>query len=367
MKIAFGTPYYVSGYGIENRITELINHLPSEIDKTILCLRYSRKPPINTSIIQIPVYLHLITGSRSVRFSSIARILQEEYFKKYLKDFDVVDTQYFPMTALPNFSKKVITWHSVTFVNYANSKSEAKILKKGYNAILQNMKTADLVMPVSKWAENEIKQFDNSIPTEVVPNGVDLKKFYFKPYNKRAKTIISIGRFTPHKGQLEAISIFEQVYKELKDDNLKLILAGKNTNKKYFEEVLKYSRDTGLKNISILTNIPDNLIPDIYQKGDVFLSCSHWEGFGMPMLEAQACGLPALGYSVCSHPEIVANQKFLSEENDTSSIVENIKKLLTENDYYWKEAIKARNFAEKYDWNNITNQYLSAIKNLVDS
>lgn len=403
MKIALATPYYVSGFGIENRVTELIKHLPPNIDKKILCLRYSRPVPRGITVTQLPRPLHLLTSHRSVRFSAVARLIRNAYFKSILRDCDVIDAQYFPMTALPRAKKNIITWHSVTFPEFANNAEEAKIWNKEYQTILKNMRKADLVIPVSKWAEGEVKRFDNSIPTAIVPNGVDLNKLIFKPLDRREKTIISVGRFTPHKGHLEVISILKQVIDELKDSKIKLILVGTNSNKDYFAGLEKYAKSIGIKGMSVveavqrtydcdkasaldlikesrnlnipppkspisyLTDVPDIAMPSIYQMGDIFVSCSHWEGFGMPMLEAQACGLPALGYRICSHPEVVANQNLLSEENDTWSIAENIKKLLTDDDYYNKSALEARAFAEQFRWENVSKQYLSTIKKVVES
>jgi len=368
MKIALATPYYVSGFGIENRVTELIKHLPSDIDKKILCLRSSRPVPRGITVAQLPRPLHLLTSHRSVRFSAVAKLIRNAYFKSILRDCDVIDAQYFPMTALPRAKKNIITWHSVTFPEFANNAKEAKIWNKEYQTILKNMRKADLVIPVSKWAEEEIKQFDNSIPTAVVPNGVDLNKLIFKPLDRREKTIISVGRFTPHKGHLEVISILKQVTDELQDSKIKLILVGTNSNKDYFTGLGKYAKSIGIKSsISYLTDVPDIAMPSIYQMGDVFVSCSHWEGFGMPMIEAQACGLPALGYKMCSHPEVVANQNFLSGENDTWSIAENIKKLLTDDNYYNQSALQARAFAEQFGWEIVAKQYLSTIKRVVDS
>lgn len=403
MRIALATPYYVSGFGIENRVTELIKHLPPDIDKKILCLQYSRPAPRGTTITQLPKPLHLLTSHRSVRFSVTSRLIRNAYFRPILRNCDIIDAQYFPMTALPRAQKNIITWHSVTFPEYANNAKEAKIWNKEYQTILDNMRKADLVIPVSKWAEGEVKQFDNSIPTAIVPNGVDLNKFIFKPLERREKTIISVGRFTPHKGHLEIISILKQVIDELKDSKIRLILIGTKSNKEYFAGLEKYAESIGINRVSMveavqrayscdrtsaldlikesknlnipppkspisyLTDVPDIAMPSIYQMGDIFVSCSHWEGFGMPMIEAQACGLPALGYRMCSHPEVVANQDFLSEENDTWSIAENIKRLLTDDDYYNKSALQARAFAEQFGWDIVAKQYLSTIKRVVDS
>lgn len=400
LKITFATPYYISGFGIENRITELARNLPSNFKKQIVCLQQKRSPPRGINVYSLPKPLHMATAFGPLHFTIWSRIMRSAYFKLFLRNSDIIDAQYFPMTYLPKSSKFIITWHSVTFPEFADNHINAKLWDNEYFSILKNMRRADMVIPVSKWAEKEIKNFDNSIPTSVVPNGVDLNKFRFKPLEKRKKTIICVGRFTPHKGHMEIIKIFKDVISELKDFEIRLIMVGSMHDQNFFTSLKNYPEQvnipkldlvTTIKNyynvsseraldiainnnnvsipdrnpsITYLTNISDVQMPSIYQLGDIFISCSHWEGFGMPMLEAQACGLPALGYDICSHPEVVANKNFLSGENDTWTIAENVKKLLTDKGLYEKSSLEARKFAEKFSWNNITQQYMDVIKKL---
>lgn len=388
LKITFATPYYISGFGIENRITDLAKNLPSNIIRQIVCLQQKRPAPRGIDVHSLPSIVHQSTAFKPLHFSACSKIIRNAFFWPHIRDSDIIDAQYFPMTYLPKSSKFIITWHSVTFPEFAENYRDAKIMDKEYLYMLKNMSRADLVIPVSVWAEKEIKKFNGSIPTKVVPNGVDLNKFRFKPIGKRGKTILSVGRLTPHKGHMEVILIFKRVLDELKESGINLLIVGSMNNMQYYESLKEYAESLGLRlqiqerneaeksmnsnknssfekpHITILTNVPDTWMPFVYQLGDIFISCSHWEGFGMPMLEAQACGLPVLGYNMCSHPEVVANKNFLAEENDTWAIAENVKKLFTDNELYAKASIEARKFAEDLSWEKVTEQYLDVIQRL---
>jgi glycosyltransferase involved in cell wall biosynthesis len=401
INITFATPYYMSGFGIENRVTELMRNLPSNFKKQIVCLKQTRIPPRGISTCSLPYVIHKATAFKPLHFTILSRFIRNSYFRLSLRNSDIIDAQYFPMTYLPKLSAKfIITWHSVTFPEFADNIVDANIMNYERIYMLKNMQRADMVLPVSKWAEREIKNFDNSIPTTVVPNGVDLNKFRFKPLEKRKKTIICVGRFVPHKGHMEVIKIFKDVISDLRDFEIKLIMVGYIFNKKFFESLKRYAKEidipkmdivTSVRNdynvskesaieiitkgknlpikeinssISYLTNITDVQMPSIYNLGDLFVSCSHWEGFGMPMIEAQACGLPALGYDICSHKEVVANKNLLADENDTWTIAENIKKLFTNKELYEKECKDARRFAEQFSWDKVTKQYMDVIKKL---
>lgn len=363
-KITFATPYYISGFGIENRITELARNLPFNFKKQIVCLQQKRPPPRGIDIHSLPKHLHMATAFGPLHFTIWSRIMRSAYFKLFLRNSDIIDAQYFPMTYLPKSSKFIITWHSVTFPEFADDHRLGRLWDNEYFSILRNMRRADMVISVSKWAEKEIKNFDSSIPTSIVPNGVDLNKFRFKPLEKSKKTILCVGRFVPHKGHMEIIKIFNDVVSELKDFDIRLIMVGSMNDKKFFESLTNYAKRMGIKNITYLTNVSDAQMPFVYQLGDIFISCSHWEGFGMPMLEAQACGLPTLGYDICSHSEVVANKNFLSIENDTWTVAENVKRLLTDKVLYEKSSIEARKFAEKFSWNKVAERYMDVIKKL---
>jgi len=377
MNIAFATPYYISGFGIENRVTELARNLTAS-RKKIICLRQGRPSPRGIKVVQLPMRLHQFTTRSSLHFSRLSKLIRNSFYSYHLRDADVVDAQYFPMTSLPKSSKFIITWHSVTFPEYApGGYVEARIWNKEYRRMLSDMREADLVLPVSGWAEQEVKSFDSSIPTRVLPNGVDLTKFRFKPLEKRKKTILSVGRFTPHKGHAEVILILKKVLENLKYLNANLVLVGSMPDGDYLDSLKKYAESQGLKTnikedkqpllqeggkkekpqVTFLTNVHDAWMPFVYQMGDIFVSCSHWEGFGMPMLEAQACGLPSLGYDICSHPEVAANRRFLAEENDIWAIAENVMKLLTDKRFYREEALRARKFAEGFSWERIAQLY----------
>ncbi|MEM2174983.1 MAG: glycosyltransferase family 4 protein, partial [Candidatus Micrarchaeia archaeon] len=229
ISVCFGTPYYMSGFGIENRVTELAKRLVLGGYRCgIACLEEKRVAPRGIEVFSLPKVIHLLTVKKKFHFTKFSNLIRSIFLKKFISKFDVFDAQYYPMTSIKikKDIKKIITWHSVTFPEFAPNPVEGKIWNKEYRAMLKNMEDADLVIAVSKWAKEEILKHNDSIPVEVVYNGVDLQKFRFKPLNVRKKTIISLGRFTPHKGQYEVLKIYKIVLSELKDWNIKLILAG---------------------------------------------------------------------------------------------------------------------------------------------
>ncbi len=65
-----------------------------------------------------------------------------------------------------------------------------------------------------------------------------------------------------------------------------------------------------------LTNVPEKDMPKLYNAVDVLLHTSEYEGFGLPLLEAMACGVPVVAFKKASIPEVVGNAGTLIEPND---------------------------------------------------
>jgi glycosyltransferase involved in cell wall biosynthesis len=92
---------------------------------------------------------------------------------------------------------------------------------------------------------------------------------------------------------------FLQAYRSLleKRKDIILILAGP----------FKYIHERANKNIMILRNVPREKLPILYASADIFIFPTLYEGFGIPPLEAMACGTPVIAPSNSSLPEVVGD------------------------------------------------------------
>ena len=67
-----------------------------------------------------------------------------------------------------------------------------------------------------------------------------------------------------------------------------------------------------------------------YSACDCYVTASLWEGFDMPVVEAQACGKSVVAYDVCSHPEVV-KKGILVKAKDTKGFATAILKIISKN------------------------------------
>ncbi|PIU48154.1 MAG: hypothetical protein COS94_03710 [Candidatus Hydrogenedentes bacterium CG07_land_8_20_14_0_80_42_17] len=192
----------------------------------------------------------------------------------------------------------------------------------------QSFKAADKIFPVSNFTAQHIKELGiSSERIEVITNGVDLNRYYSSKKNQtlierfglsNCKVLVTVGGLVDRKGHDVVISALAILKKQYPD--LKYLIAGgwalNSSRENYLRELV------AKKNLSdqvIFSGfISDELLPDIYRLGDVFIMTGRempdkgWvEGFGISYLEAAACGIPIIATLSGGTNEAVTNQNAL--------------------------------------------------------
>jgi glycosyltransferase involved in cell wall biosynthesis len=110
--------------------------------------------------------------------------------------------------------------------------------------------------------------------------------------------------------------------------------------------------------------VPDADLPALYNLADLFAFPSHYEGFGLPLLEALACGTPALATDVSSLPEIAGDAAYLVPADDDEALVAGLVHLLS--DAAARAALAARGPAQAahFTWDAAARRLLSVYRAL---
>jgi glycosyltransferase involved in cell wall biosynthesis len=139
---------------------------------------------------------------------------------------------------------------------------------------------------------------------KVVPNGIDVKKFY--PFEKMRtdNLVLFVGRIHPVKG----LHILLRALKYLKT-RVKLVVIGRPSGRpNYFKKVLNLinrENEKGVHKITYLGPLEPEKIVKWYQKASIFVCPSLSESFGIANLEAMACATPVIATHVGGVPEVV--------------------------------------------------------------
>ncbi len=148
---------------------------------------------------------------------------------------------------------------------------------------------------------------------------------YLKRWGIHGKYLLFAGRFEQRKNVPRILEAFH-IYRNEIDKDVKLVLAGNKTWAK--TEVESTIERLGLAPYLILPgHIANEHLPALYSGAEMLVFPSLWEGFGLPVLEAMACGTPVLTSNLSSLPEIAGGAAVLVDPYSMSSIVDGMKRI----------------------------------------
>lgn len=193
------------------------------------------------------------------------------------------------------------------------------------------------------------------------------EKYIREKYNLSSEFILYVGDVNFNKNILRLIQAFSLVKKSNK--NIKLVLVGSAFTKKDLleaKEIRKLIISENLeKEIIIPGYVNDEDLVKLYNLARLYVQPSLYEGFGLPLLEAMACGCPAISSKTSSLPEIGGESILYFDPMNISEISETILKILNNkelnNDFLSKEIIQAK----KFNWENTINNTVDIYKKLI--
>lgn len=194
------------------------------------------------------------------------------------------------------------------------------------------------------------------------------KQFIEKNYSIKDDYILYVGGFSPRKnivGLIEAFSLLIKNYNHTNKKQLKLIIAG-NQGKSY-SIYKKRVEDLKIENNVIFPGfIPVEHLPFFYNAAELFVYPSFYEGFGLPPIEAMACGIPVIASNVTSIPEIVEDCALLIDPSDVDELCTSMLEVL--NDDLLKSQLIKRGFskASELSWEATANNTIKAYESILN-
>lgn len=201
------------------------------------------------------------------------------------------------------------------------------------------LKKVEQIVAVSNATKQDIIEFygipENKIT--VIYNGFNEQKFNNKPagksiaeiLGKNKKYILYVARIEhPGKNHLNLVKAYEKFPDKIKKE-YDLVCAG--GFKERSEEVLQYAKnspDSG--NINFTGFFPMQDLVDLYKNASVFAMPSFYEGFGIPLVEAMACGIPIACSDRGPLPEVGGKAVLLFDPDDPSDISNKIETILSD-------------------------------------
>lgn len=300
---------------------------------------------------------------------------QHMAMKRYLLN-EMPDIYHYPHFDLPwlNATPSVVTLHDLTHLAYPQFFSDLNKLKQIYMRLVTpySLSKAKGVIVVSDYTRWEIKRLFPSLRVApwTVHLGVDKRyqplsatkiQFVKDKYTLPGDYILFVSERRPHKNIIGLI----EAYHQLKRADIKLVIVGRPYSD--YREPEQTVNRLGLSDrVLFLSNVGDDDLHALYNGARIFVLPSFFEGFGLPVLEAMACGAPVITSNQSALPEIAGEAALLINPNDKTELAESMGRLLEDRQLCQDLTEKGFAQAAKFTWQETARQTLMVYQRVFD-
>lgn len=271
--------------------------------------------------------------------------------------------------------KRVVTVHDMVYKTFPETvRGRTKyMLDMG---LKRSIRRADLIVTDSEFSKSEIIKYFPKCEGKirVVPCGVDLERFHpcdtpeRIPEVKKSLEIegdyfLYLGTIEPRKNLERLISAYAAFAKKVGDNAPKLVLAG---GKGWLDKGI-YSRVERLgmeKNIIFTKYVPSEDMNPLMCGAVAFVFPSLYEGFGMPPLEAMACGVPVLTSAEASLPEVTGDCAVICDAYDVKSIAKGLYRLYSDEKLRSDLSRRGLERAQSFTWERSAKMLMDVYREL---
>lgn len=353
--------------GTARYLSNLIEYLPQFDNKNeYFAFQYENVPRDNKFYSYIPI-----------KKSKLPRQIYEHYWlnfvlPKYIAKHKI-DIFFTPYIFVPLQKKN---WKNVIAIHDSLTKVCKEYYSFHYRKYLDllvppSVKRSDAIITVSESAMNDIIKYYDVPPEKTqylhlwtdqkykpIVLSTDDKKELMKKYGLPEKFILFVSVLEERKNITGIFKVSDLLLKRGID--IKIVFVGREGFG--FDKIANKFESNSDRFIR-LKDIDDKDLVRIYNLATLFFFPTHYEGFGLPPLEAMKCGLPVVASNNSSIPEVVGDGGILGEADDYEFFAEKIALLLNDNNYYSSLKQKAIQQAEKFTAEN----HISKLVNIFNS
>jgi glycosyltransferase involved in cell wall biosynthesis len=265
-------------------------------------------------------------------------------------------TNYFPSG---RNTKILLTVHDLNFM-YETKKPEKQ--KKYLQKLKQKIKRANHIVVISEFVKNEIQKyfepFENK-KIEVIYNGCNIRSDIKAIRHPEVSFpfLLSIGTIAAKKN-------FHVLPGCLLNNDLHLVLAGIEQDKKYLEKILQEAKRLGVqKRLHYLGPVTEGEKYWLLQNCALFIFPSLAEGFGLPVIEAMHFGKPVLLSKATSLPEVGGIHASYLDHFDPRYMSQQA--AIAINNHTMEKSIAIKKWADRFSWEQTAKQYMEVYKSLL--
>jgi len=231
---------------------------------------------------------------------------------------------------------------------------------EGYNG-----RHADAVLTTSAYCRDAIEWHYRIAPSRVrlVPEGIDLARWRGlaadEPRSSDGATILCVARQYPRKQVADLLRALPAVRRAI--PRARAIIAGDGPEHSALLNLADRLKLGGA--VRFTGTLPDNELPRLYRRADLFCLPSVQEGFGIVFLEAMACGLPVVATSAAAIPEVVPAGRagLLVPPGDSAALAAALIELLEDSSRRAAYGVYGQEHVQQYDWDRVAQVFLEQV------
>jgi glycosyltransferase involved in cell wall biosynthesis len=262
----------------------------------------------------------------------------------------------------------VVTLFDLSFIRYPGKLSKAR---KAYLSLFTRLsaRKARRVIAISQHAKSEIQsllgiedaRIDVAVPgvsPDFRPQPAGVIQEFRARQSLPERYILHVGTLEPRKNLETLVRAYARL---VPPREVKLVLVGAKGWQ--FEPLLRLIDELDLKEDVILAGYPSTeVLPLWYCSAEIFVFPSLYEGFGLPVLEAMACGLPVIAANTSSLPEVIGTDGIQIPPTDVAAWADAIAKLVDNPTMRADLGARGQARAAMFTWDNTAQQMVAAYR-----
>lgn len=366
----FGTALAV---GIGRYTEELIRHLV-ELDKDNQYHIFLSESAASN----FPIYAPNLSKT-GVDFSHYSYSEQFKYPAVLKKtDLDLIHYTNFNSPIFFNLIPSVVTIHDLTLWFFPGRGQKSWFRRMVYRLVIKRTcQNAKYIIAITKKTKQDIvKLLDinpekisiiyEAVPSnyKVISNDQKIKKLKHK-FNISQPYAMYVGQWRDHKNIIRMIRAFSLLRRRYNID-YQLVMVGRMDNQ--YPQVQTTIKELGLTDHVVFTGyVPDSELPYIYNGAEFFVWPSLYEGFGLPPLEAMACGTPVVSSNASCMPEVLGDAAYYFDPLNVEAMAKNMADVAKS--YALKRELKLKGLrqARKYSFEKSAKQTFKIYKRVLNN
>ena len=265
---------------------------------------------------------------------------------------------------VPRSKKLVVTVHDVAFLTYPDSFSS--LFRSYYQWLVPKViHRADKIITISQASKKEIIKYypfaKNKIG--VISLGLD-NSFHLLPNIEKKNQILYVGSLNTRKNFTSVIKAFDL----LPYHQYQLVIVGNFSSNFQLDKTTQNLLENAKRNpnIKFKSHISDNELILLYNESKLFLFPSFYEGFGLPPLEAMACGTPVITSNLSSMPEVCGDAAIYIDPHSVEDISQKIQTVLNNEALQQKLINKGLKHIKQFTWEKTTDEHIKVFKEVLE-